>query len=483
MKRPALIVCITAIVLLCAAIVVMFLLPEGQPEPEPTHTPPVSSATTGELINKAQDDVDSISFTPKEGFDYSISFNQTSNEFTLDSASAVFPGQQLALHTVFHHAITLSGLTKVAEDADDSQLAVFGFNEPTMGIMLKLTDGSSVMLELGAVQAAGQGRYAREQNSREVFLLSELQSFLLTMDMENLYDLSFFPAREFPDIIEAVSSINNILIETKDEVIELHRRTAAEIDNAAFGSSEFRILRPSAAEGNDSEIRSVVLESVVLIRPDSIESLRPADLSVYGLDAPVRLTVSMDNWSGTLLIGGRSADSGGRYVMIDGYDAVLLDAFGDYSFINASYSQLRTPMMWMYNITDVASVTFVLDGVTRVLSFEHSLEDESLQGWLDDKELSETNARRLFMAALLINQNGETDAIIPENAVPDYTVRIFKGDIRGPDGTLELYSINDSQYLIVLNGENTGLFTTRMALQQQVLNRFEIIDAGGDIPV
>jgi len=211
--------------------------------------------------------------------------------------------------------------------------------------------------------------------------------------------------------------------------------------------------------------------------PDRVITESPADLSGYGLDSPYRLTLSTPEWTGTVLIGNRSAQHGGQYIMIEGVDAVLLDRTGDYSFINTDATQLRTRIIWLHNITGVSSVTYVLDGNTRILELVHGSEG-SLSGRLDEVELSEVNTRRLFMYTLSISQTGGINTAIPSGA-PDYSITIQFND--GSSDIIELYSLNDAQFLIVHNGENTGFYITRMTLQQNLLNRFEILDRGEDL--
>jgi hypothetical protein len=187
-------------------------------------------------------------------------------------------------------------------------------------------------------------------------------------------------------------------------------------------------------------------------------------------------------WSGTLLIGDRNAERGGRYVMIEGYDAVLFDTQGDYSFLNVRLSQLRSRLIWLHSIDNVSSVRYDLDGVTRTLRISHpENDDETIQGWLDDVELNVTNTRRLYVGSLMINQDGETSEPIPTDILPQY--RITMNFIDGGSEMLELFQISESQFLITHNGISTGFFMTRMALQQGLLDRFDIIDAGGEIPM
>jgi len=52
----------------------------------------------------------------------------------------------------------------------------------------------------------------------------------------------------------------------------------------------------------------------------------------------------------------------------------------------------------------------------------------------------------------------------------------------GGSDAIELYQINDSQFLIVHNGVSSGFFITRMSLQQNLLSSFDILDRGEDIP-
>jgi len=221
----------------------------------------------------------------------------------------------------------------------------------------------------------------------------------------------------------------------------------------------------------------VFSEDIVRILPSRVVTVRPTDLSVYGLDSPAKLSVVADDgdWSGTLLIGNRSAEHEGRYVMIEGHDAVLLETFGEYTFLNTRYAQLRSGLIWFHNIGDVSSLVFDLDGEIHTLRMEHGA-DESLRGWLDGVEISDANARELFMTALMISQSGETDAPVPAGA-PAYAITMNMTN--GNTETVELHQLNDSQFLIVHNGYSTELFVTRMSLQENLLSRLETLGIGG----
>jgi hypothetical protein len=474
MRLKTLIACASAVVLLAAGIAVLSFWQENPPQPDNVTPPPPD---TGELIRAAADEVSGVFFYPRDDLPYALR-RIDGGDVELDAPDAVFPARQSHINLAHNFATSLFNLPRVTADADDAQLALFGLDDPVMKWRVEMTGGSSVELAAGAVQAAGQGRYARRTDSREVFLLTELQSNYLTRTLESLYDLSFFPLPPSASEEQIWNAIEHLLLETADGVIELIRRTDEEMENAQVGASRYRILQPFEGETNEA-VQHILLEHITRIIPGGIHTLLPADLSLYGLDAPDRLTVTADGRTATLLIGGRDAERGGRYVMIEDYGAVLFDANSSYSFLDADASQLRTQIVWLYDIKDVSSLTFVLDGVTRVLELEHNAEEESLRGRLDGVELTETNARRLYLAALRVNQSGLTEAAVPDQA-PVYSITI--GFPAGASELLELYRINDSEFLIAYNGVSSGMFVTRMSLQQNLLSRFEALDRGEDIP-
>jgi len=128
-------------------------------------------------------------------------------------------------------------------------------------------------------------------------------------------------------------------------------------------------------------------------------------------------------------------------------------------------------------IDTVSSITYDLDGVTRVLHLEH--DGEVPKGRLDGAELSADNVSRLYSATLSLTHDGGTETDIPPDG-PAYRFSMELTD--GGSDTMELYSINDTQYLIVRNGENQRLFITRMTLRHILLSCFETLDRGEDLP-
>jgi len=483
MRRSTIIICITAVVLLSAGIVLLALWPEPVPEQNDVREtpPPRSAETVGDIIREQRAEVSSISFTPDEGDRFTIRLDLPDMLMVLEANDLLFSGDQASMSSLFTTATNLFSLDIVIEDADDEQLDMFGFNAPVVSINVDLLDGTSIEYTVGNVQPAGQGRYILLKDSRDVLLINGRQSSLLTQGIEDLYDLSFFPLQDYNlDEPEAIAAVNHIIIENEAGITELQKRTEEELVVSPIGTALFKILQPTVAEANDQVVQDVILHNIVRIEPESIEAVHPDDLSAYGLNKPAKLSVSTDDWKGTLLVGNRNAERGGHYIMIEGTDIVLFDKSVDYSFINITFTELRTSLIWLHNIVDVSSVVYNIDGVTRVFEMEHP-DENTVRGWLDGVEMTEQNTRRLYVAALNITQNGVTDRPIPVETPPTYSITINLSD--GSSDTIDLYPLSDTQFLIVRNGESTGLFITRMTIQQYLLGRLEMVDAGGELPL
>jgi len=482
MRRGILIWVIAAAFVLVAGITTLALWPEGETEQDIPYTPP-TGADTGDLVRAIHYEVDSVDMIPREGTPYTLKLDHENPDYTditLVTEDALFPGMNAIMYAIYSNATAMIHLPRVAENADDGQLALYGLDTPVLTWRVNYLDGTSMEFALGLRLATGSGSYVRSTDSREVYILNDAAAAFLTMRAEDIYDILFFPYPASGEY-ETWDLIDHLILERPgDELIELKRRDDEEWFSSPLGISRYRFLQPFEGECSDSILKSVVLEPITNIFPDRVISVKPADLSVYGLDSPVRLTVSAPDWEGTLLIGKRDHELRGQYVMIEGHDAVLLDPYGNYGFLDIDPAQLRTQMTWVHHIDTVSSVVFELDGSVRTLVMEHPAADseEKLNGYLDGKELGETNTRRLYGGAMSVPSSGGSGESVPDEP-PVY--RLTMHFLNGGSQKLEFYRISESQYLMVLDGVSLHVYTTRLQIQLNLLDRLEILDAGGDL--
>jgi len=482
MPRKTLIIIISVALIFATGILVLFHLPENDAQPESTARPPVIREI-GTLIRASHTDVDSVEIKLPGRPSYTLRLDHSDPDdykIELISDDALFPGMEPVMFAIFSHAISVMHLTRVTEDATDEQLELYGLAEPLIEWRVNFLDGNFFEFAIGYRLAAGSGNYVRDKDSRDVYILDETAVNFLSFDINDIYDIFFFPYPPSDEEFRTWQFIQHVLLERPgNDTIEIKKRTEEEWFESAYGVSRFKLLQPVVDECNDILVESVLMEVITHIIPERIISIRPVDLSPYGLDDPFRLTVSTESWTGTVLIGNSSRDYRGRYVMLEGHDAVLLDPHGDYSFLGLEYSQIRTQLTWLNIIDNVSSLVFDLGGVSRSLLINHpASEDDELSGSLDGAVLSERNTRRLYASAMSIPVSGSFEGLVPDVS-PVYTFTMFF--INGGSQSLEFYPITDSQFLMVLDGTSLGVYTTRLQIQLNLLDRFDTLDAGGDL--
>lgn len=486
--RKTVILIIVAAAVLISGILLLTLLPESGTETDTdvqTETQP-DIAGTGNLIRASHLDVDSVIMMPADGRSYTLKVDRTETEylkFEIIAEDAVFPGMQPVMYTIFTQATTLFNLTKITENANNEQLSLYGFDTPVLTWRVNFTDGSSDEFALGLRLATGNGHYIRSTADNDVYILDNSAVQILFTDVDYIYDIYFFPFPEGWNDFEVWEFIDHLILERPgEETIEIRRRSFDEWADLPIGASRYDIIQPFSGEGNEQVIRNILMEPIINVIPERIIETGVRDPAIYGLDDPVRLIASMEDWEGTLLIGNQSAEFRGRYIMIEGYDAVLLDPHGNYGFLEMNPSQIRSQMTWIHYIDEVSSIVFELDGVRRTLDIGHPTAngEEPLNGLLDGVEIGESNTRRLYAAAMSIPSSGGSDAAIP-GGEPVY--RMTMNFVRGGSQSLAFYSLNDSEFLMVLDGESLENFTTRLQIQLHLLNQFDLLDAGEDLPM
>ena len=484
--RRTVIICASVVAALLTGILLMVLIPERSGEIEPVITPPPQEQLS--MYEVDLENLVAVNFKPGDNPDFTIRIDKDIEEFVLEADKLIFPGNAYELQYVVFSAISLSNLTRVTENADDNQLTLFGLDTPRVVWQLEYLNGTTHELALGAELPAGEGSYVRSLNSRAVYIVGQVQASFLSKPLEELYNILFLPIPPSTEEEPTWDYITHVIMERPDqEILEFRRRNLEELSDSPVGTSTFKLVQPFETDCSTFMIQSLFLEAITYAVPQSVETVHPNDLSLYGLDNPVRLTVTIpmemarDDFVRTLLIGRYDSERNGMYVMIEGHDAVLfaprfnIGNNSNFDFMDVDPYQLRSRMIWLHNIADVLSVDFELDGVSRVLNLDDNGE---FKGTLDDMELSDDNARRLYTSALNIIASGSTEEAIPD-IPPQYSITINLKD--GTSETVELYAITDSEYLIVHEGISTENYITRLALHQNLLNRFDILDAGGDL--
>ncbi len=474
--KRTLVIAGAALLLLGGAVAALLLLP-GDSDPEPS--PPVSEAPRGALIGQNRQTVKSVTITPPGADSFTIVYDSENDSYDMRDATDIFPYSDVYLSSTADYAFSQPEALIITEGASAGQLSAFGLDSPQLSWRVELNDASAIELELGAMTATQDMYYARVKGSGDVFAISASAGRALLKKEYEYYDVTLIPTYvdEVSQQIPLADTLTYLRLDRGGgDALEFRKRSDEELEGSSIGVSSFRMLSPYQAEANDYQLGELMSAKIQTILPAKAIAASPDDLAAYGLDRPARLELEdQEGWSLNLLIGGIDPETSGRYIMVEGSRAVLLDKNGDYSFLRAEPLSLRSTLVWIIDIKSISGVTYRLDGRTRELALD--ITDESEAASLDGVEIDVINAKRLYSRTLELTIDGVAEGGASGEAEYDITINLRDGT----KSTLRLYRLNDRQYMIELDGETSG-FYVGVPKVQRLLEGFQIIDDGGEIP-
>ena len=479
MRKPksksarTLIAALIALVVLGGGFALLTLLPDNDPSPSPTPT----LAPQDTILSQDRDALKSVSCVRSDGAaDYAIATTADADaEIYTYNLSPGFPG---FTYVDFQMAYLISSLvslkgTLLTDDPSAEQLADFGLNPAQ--IVWTVKGEKTETLSLGFATPSGGGYYVQVNGGSAVYTISAYNGRTLSCSEADLRVLNLMPVID-PD--NTKNTLTSIKVENTKGSFTLRSVTDyGDMDFLLSGS--FQIVEPVEYDTNEYYVSQNLIIPLAQINPYTVVEDHPADLSIYGLDKPVRVTLTMtDDTVLTLLFGSEDKENGGRYIMYDGVDSVLKDSSGNYPFLTAVYSDFMFSIIWMYDIRTVDKVTFGLASGDRLLEFHYSGEgdDQVMAPTLDGKPIIETNARPLYVTVLSLSI---AEILDPPPAIkPVYTFTIHFLD--GSKSTLTLTQYNDREYAASLDG-GPAKFGVYLKDVQNLLDKLAIVDSGGDI--
>ncbi len=144
---------------------------------------------------------------------------------------------------------------------------------------------------------------------------------------------------------------------------------------------------------------------------------------------------------------------------------------------------IRTTLLWLYNIDDVDRVTMELPSGTRVLEFGHVKgPDDNFIGVtakLDGVDISENNGKRLYGSLLGINISGDAQGEPTGEPTYRFTVQLGTVDLRS---TMSLYDEDGRNYAVRLDDQPVR-YTVSVRTVEALLQNLQRVDNGEEIPL
>ena len=192
--------------------------------------------------------------------------------------------------------------------AAPAALAEFGLDKPAAEVILRLKDGKTLGLALGAKNPTGVWVYAREAGKPAVFVLGEGVLRDATRPLADLRDKTVlaFDAR----------AVTGFEIVTRDDTLAVEG-----------ADGQWKLTRPVALAADADTVRGF-FEKLDAARVKQFVAEAPRSLAPYGLDRPVRLAIhtgrDKERATKALLFGKVDKARQGVYAMRPGEPSVLL---------------------------------------------------------------------------------------------------------------------------------------------------------------
>ncbi len=455
--KPIVISVAVILLVVLAYILLVFVFPETTvTEEEEVEETTTETTQTVYIVNENYEDLVSFDILPAEGTEIHVDISITDDGYVFDvEPESTFFDYDSSLLRSMTYTVTSMSAKSVVED-DDPDLSAYGLDEPWHTVRTTYSDGHVVEVYLGNQTPVDGNYYCMTNQSDEIYTIGSYMVSLLTRTDLDYRAITLFPTYTEDDIY---TNINWIRITERDgTVIEL--LLDEELNHEYnVSSSQYVMLQPQQGSGNDTIIKSDVMDVVATVEASEILcDITEDDYATYGFDDPVRLEMTdVSGNSLNLLIGDLCENDSYTYVMVDGSNTVLTCPTSALTWQDINYYELMIRTVWSYSIADVASITYDLEGEHHELIMEHYVtqnangnDTDGINATLDGEEILETNARRLYVRTLNFRAIGDASADDVEGMEPMATVTITMLD--GTSHTMELYALNDRQYAVSVDG-------------------------------
>lgn len=456
--KPIIISLCVILVCVAAFFLLVYVFPESSDsDPEAAATTSQSSSATVYIISESQDNLQSFDILPSEGTAMHVDIiapvdENSSSTFDVAPATPYFDYNSSLLRSFTYTLTSVSAKLMVEEDARD--LTVYGLDNPVHTVRTTYKDGKVIELYIGNMTPADNNYYVMTNQSSTVYTLGNyVVSLMMRTDLD-YRAITLFPTYEEDDIYTNINWVNMTLRD--GSVVELYLDSDLSIEGNS-ASSTYVVTKPTLASGNNETIKSKVLDPIAPITTSFIiQDLDEEEFAEYGFDNPARLQMSDIVGNTMNLLVGNKFSEDYYYVMLDSAPTLMLAPASCFTWLEVNYVELIIRTVWYYNIKDVESISYVVDDESYELELYYVEEtndegeaEDVLHARLNGEEISETNARRLYVRTLNFRAISEVpkDAVLEE---PIITVRInMQG---GAAHTMELKPLNERQYAASIDG-------------------------------
>lgn len=429
-----------------------------------------TSSETKTLVSLDTEKLSSVHVTLSSGDDYTLT-STTKNKKTTYSMSGSQDTSAYSDSLMQNLCSTASSVSGTVVEESCSDLSKYGLadSDSVSTVAITDTDGKTTTLRFGVSSDVVSGTYCNIDGKTDVYLVdSDTASALLEQES---YYRNLTVLGSYYSLSSEVKSLTVDALADGTVLTIQARDTSGMDETTAKAYSDFVFTAPVSCDADDSALKNGLLSDLqTLLTAQSIAEDNPSDLSKYGLDKPTaRVHIKTNSIDATVLIGSKTDDNSGCYVMKEGGSTVFISDASGCDFLNNTWSDWRSTNLMPFSLNEVSQITVTQDGTTHTVAVTQETADEdseeesedssntdssdtssdvSQTAALDGETMSTEALQKLYAALDSVNYTRILDTPTQQQAQATVTLTMTDGSTR----SLSFAKGGSREYLVSVDG-------------------------------
>ena len=429
-----------------------------------------TSSETKTLVSLDTEKLSSVLVTLSSGDDYTLT-STTENKKTTYSMSGSQDASAYSDSLMQNLCSTASSISGQVVETSCDDLSKYGLadSDSVSTVAITDTDGQTTTLRFGVSSDVVSGTYCNIDGKTDVYLVdSDTASALLEQES---YYRNLTVLGSYYSLSSEVKSLTVDALADGTVLTIQARDTSGMDETTAKAYSDFVFTAPVSCDADDSALKNGLLSDLqTLLTAQSIAEDNPSDLSQYGLDKPTaRVHIKTNSIDATVLIGSKTDDNSGCYVMKEGGSTVFISDASGCGFLNDTWNDWRSTNLMPFSLNEVSQITVTQDGTTHTVAVTQETSDEDSQDESEDSsntdssdsssDVSQTAAldgetmstealQKLYAALDSVNYTRILDTPAQQQALASVTLTMTDGSTR----SLSFAKGGSREYLVSVDG-------------------------------
>ncbi len=425
----------------------LFAVSKIEPKQDEVVTPDLPDTIT--VYQTEKDNIVSVTVTnPEETYTLAL---QNETWIVTKDPSVVLHAP--SVESLLYECANIVGQDMVSENAQD--LSPYGLDKPERTVEIKLKDGTTVKILIGAATFENSVSYLMVEGETKVYTKSTSGCNTLTGSLSALMDNNIYTMDA-----EEIGFIK--IARTGGETITLEKvKLSQEGEADAF---EWTMKTPLHKKTNAYRLQNDLFTNLLSQKAVSVIPI-PESGKDYGFNNPraVYTIASQDKSKSYTVTVGKKEESG-TYIRLKGNQSVYLVATEKLDFLELSYFDLIDKLVHIENIKDVAEVH--LTGLNKTFTMIVPASDDGAYK-INNKEIEKDDFTTAYQAVIGLILDDFTATGGGETA---FTITYKKRD--GSQTVVKCLSFDERNYLVKVNGEGNLLIRKR-----QIDSMIDIIES------